>query len=931
MPSPSRATLRTDTDEPRRGPGARFRGRWRVALRYGARDARRHKGRTALVAVMVALPVAVGSFAATALWSLSYAPEIKIRTELGSEFTAGLSFQGPGYLQAPDGSTGLGVEQRGPVAVADLEAGVSAALPAGSTLHRAAKAQLGVVGTDRRLSGTALQLDLEFPEAAAAFPVRDGALPQDGEVAITASMARQIGISLGDEVTLTPNRLAADQTTRTATVSGLLKNTQVIDASILLPATGPLVAPTDVGDTAADGQGGTQPEPRWFVTGDAPVTWEDVVAMNKLGVRVVSRAVLSDPPPDEAVPFYDEIPPESLGASVETWGTAAAVVAIALLEAVLLIGPSFAVSARRSARSLAIVAANGGTVRTLRAVVLGTGIVIGVLAALGGAVLGLAGTTVLVSVLADGFVLPVVPWLPVLAIVVVGVLLAAAGAWLPARGASKADVVAVLAGRRGETTHRRGPAVVGAVLAAAGFGGALAAGVAGQAMLLAAGIVVGQIGLVLACGGIVALLGRVAGRLPLSWRFALRDAARNRSRTAPAIAAVLVACAGASAGLVYSYSQALYDYRNQSIEARPGTLMIAPEAWPSPGNRLTTFDETIVAKVSELVADVIPDAGDLTPVRVLRTPGDAETVRRVDLVLALTDMQGPGMSSGPGGILGPVVDDGALVDVFAIPDADAAKDALRDGRLVTSPWGLAPDGTARLSELGVDSATDTPIDDGREVTAQGTAVGELVGPSILSLPLVPPQVAEANDLPVSVGGLVATPSATPSRAQVETLQSRLDDVYGETEWGGCIVCVGVAEPPQLTSGWLTTLLILGGTGLLALAAAWIAAALAATEARPDLATLAAVGAAPTTRKRIVAAQAGTIVVIGAVLGLTSGIAVGAAFVLQSRFRYLEDPTWSVVVPWLPIAVAVVALPLVAVGAAWLVTRGRLALTRRVAG
>ena len=127
-------------------------------------------------------------------------------------------------------------------------------------------------------------------------------------------------------------------------------------------------------------------------------------------------------------------------------------------------------------------------------------------------------------------------------------------------------------------------------------------------------------------------------------------------------------------------------------------------------------------------------------------------------------------------------------------------------------------------------------------------------------------------------------------------------------------------------------MIIAGAGItLALAAAWISSALAATEARPDLATLTAVGAAPAARKRFVGAQAGVIAVIGTVLGAASGVALGAAFVLPNRYTpWGVDATWFVTIPWVPLSVILVGLPVLAVGAAWIVTRGRETLTRRVA-
>ena len=58
---------------------------------------------------------------------------------------------------------------------------------------------------------------------------------------------------------------------------------------------------------------------------------------------------------------------------------------MALLEVVLLAGPAFAVGARRQSRSLALIAANGGTPSQSRRVVLGTAVVIGAVAGIVGA------------------------------------------------------------------------------------------------------------------------------------------------------------------------------------------------------------------------------------------------------------------------------------------------------------------------------------------------------------------------------------------------------------------------------------------------------------------------------------------------------------------------------------------------------------------
>src|SRR5690606_29470566 len=118
-----------------------------------------------------------------------------------------------------------------------------------------------------------------------------------------------------------------------------------------------------------------------------PVAWDQVRSLNEMGAAVPSRALAADPPPAHEVPYLQDS--QGLGGS-EVGVLGGAVAAIVLIEAVLLIGPAFAVGARRSARQLALVAAAGGDRRTLRRIVLLGGVVTGLAASVAGAVAGLA-------------------------------------------------------------------------------------------------------------------------------------------------------------------------------------------------------------------------------------------------------------------------------------------------------------------------------------------------------------------------------------------------------------------------------------------------------------------------------------------------------------------------------------------------------------
>ena len=228
---------------------------------------------------------------------------------------------------------------------------------------------------------------------------------------------------------------------------------------------------------------------------------------------------------------------------------------LAMLEVVLLAGPAFAVGARRRRRDLALVAAVGGTPAHLRRIVLADGVVLGVLAAVAGVVVGVAvaaGTHSMFERLADSRsgafrVFPVALAVLCGLAVVTGVLAALVPAWM----SSRQDVVPALAGRRGVTRSRRRWPILGAVL---GVLGAVVA-VGGAWWVEAAIILAGWPSpswawswLPRHSSGLLARLGRW---LPLAPRIALRDTSRNRTAAAPAISAVMAAVIGSlAAGVI---------------------------------------------------------------------------------------------------------------------------------------------------------------------------------------------------------------------------------------------------------------------------------------------------------------------------------------------------------------------------------------------
>ncbi|HEV2890946.1 MAG TPA: FtsX-like permease family protein, partial [Frankiaceae bacterium] len=98
---------------------------------------------------------------------------------------------------------------------------------------------------------------------------------------------------------------------------------------------------------------------------------------------------------------------------------------------------------------------------------------------------------------------------------------------------------------------------------------------------------------------------------------------------------------------------------------------------------------------------------------------------------------------------------------------------------------------------------------------------------------------------------------------------------------------------------------------------------AAADSRPDLSTLAAVGAAPRVRRRLAMAQAATVAALGSALGILAGLVPSLAIVMARA-------EFEVAMPWSTLAAVAVGVPLLAALLLGAVTRSRLPMERRLA-
>jgi putative ABC transport system permease protein len=120
-----------------------------------------------------------------------------------------------------------------------------------------------------------------------------------------------------------------------------------------------------------------------------------------------------------------------------------------------------------------------------------------------------------------------------------------------------------------------------------------------------------------------------------------------------------------------------------------------------------------------------------------------------------------------------------------------------------------------------------------------------------------------------------------------------------------------ARPPGIAGGGFR-FVIIAGSLLFALTVTGIAVALGEAESRPDQQTLLAVGADPRLRRRITAARAGIIALLGGVLAVPAG--------LLPVWGLLITRHSPLVVPGLEVLALVALLPILAIAATWILSR-----------
>ncbi len=396
---------------------------------------------------------------------------------------------------------------------------------------------------------------------------------------------------------------------------------------------------------------------------------------------------------------------------------------------------------------------------------------------------------------------------------------------------------------------------------------------------------------------VVVAMARLGRRMPLPLRYAVRDAARHRTRTVPAVAAVAATVAGVVALAIANSSD--------QAQAKADYHPLLPQGLSSVVVNRAHPDWTAVTAAVTRVAGT----------------SHVETVHGLATHQPF-ELRAPGHRALTAGWASPfptpaLVSDGGdeATQALVWPSLSTAQQhrveaALGAGRAVVFTQDPVA-GDHAVLRLGHDRlrlpALFVPVGD-RMMATQG---------------VLPPSLLHRLGVTRTASGLLV--SGAPLTASQE---DDLTQVLGGVDSSASLY---VERGYQTANAEKIVLWILFGLGaILMLGGTLTATFLALSDARPDLATLSAVGASPRTRRGVAAAYALAVGFVGAVLGAAVGFIPGVAITYPlTRGFDPGAPSHYLEIPWLLIGGLVIALPLFTALVVGLLARSRLPVVARL--
>ena len=579
---------------------------------------------------------------------------------------------------------------------------------------------------------------------------------------------------------------------------------------------------------------------------------------------------------------------------------------IGMLFIGLLAVAGFTVMAHRRLRSLGMIGAIGATDRQVRAVMVANGTAVGTLGATAGVGFGvalwLALTPAFEKLVGHRYNPFQLPWWAVIAGAGLAVLTAVAAAWWPARAAARLPIVAALSGRPAPPQPAHRFALLGTVLAAAGFVCLVLAG-AQHSVLIVFGILAFTAAMLLLAPLGIRVLASVATHAPVAVRLALRDLARYQSRSGAALAAASLAVGIAATIAVTAAAQQAHDLsfkfgnlpNNQLI-----VWLVNPASQNGPGISVAPAGGGQVSPTapSQAVVSVAQAKAD-------RIAGSLGTSIVVELDAAV-DLATPLPANAP-----PDAGQATLVRPINVPQGQGWNQ-------VATPY-IATPGIVALYRLSGNNAANSSDILSSRTDLTGVQLGTgfrgnfrpVVVQTVTQLPsytsapntlITPKAVASGGYTPEPVAWLIQTPH------QLTAAQIIAADQQAATAG----LTVEVRNGPNNSLRNLRDYATLAGL-LVTLGVLAMTIGLIRSETAGDLRTLAASGASGRTRRTVNAASAASLALLGGILGTATAYLALIAWHWHN-VSYLNQP------PYPDLAVLIIGLPVIAATGAWLFGR-----------
>jgi putative ABC transport system permease protein len=675
-----------------------------------------------------------------------------------------------------------------------------------------------------------------------------------GQVAVTQSVATTFNLRIGD---------TWHQGGQVRQVTGIVQNPQSLLDEFALVAPGQVSTPSQVTVLFT--------APRGTITS----------SLGSLSQYMVTRdhAVASNP-----------LNPETIVLALATVGM--------LLIALVAVG-GFTVLAQRRLRSLGMLGALGATDRNIRLVVRANGVLVGVVGAAIGAVLGLAAWLAYrprlessAHHLIGAFQLPWVVIGPAIGLAILATYFAASR---PARSVTRIPVVAALSGRPAppKQVHRSAvPGVVLFVIAAAllSYSGA-SNGNGGGALELILGIVLLIVAIILLAPFCLVILGRLGRRAPIAIRLPLRDLARSRARSGSALSAISLGVFIAALVCVLTaqrYGNVL-DYAGPNVASNQ-IIVYTPGHGGGPGNGPGGSTSSGTASTPQAQAAVAQN--------IARALG-SNTVIELDQAGASLQHAAAGRSwSGPVYVATP-----QLLAAFGIKASDVNPDA----DILTARPGLS--GLSQMQLLY--GAPKFGPSGGGYPCLKGQCVANPVIQEVSALPagtsapntVLTEHAIHALGLHTSASGWLIQAPHPPTAAQITG--ARLTAAAA----GMTIETKSSTPSSAEILNYATAFGIALALGILAMTIGLIR-----SETARDLRTLTATGASSFTRRELTAATAFALALGGAVLGTVAAYVAAVGYAWDNPLDSLSELSN---VPAQQLLFILVGMPVIAAVVGWL--------------